>query len=101
MNNKLFIGSLSFSVDSDALGEFFASAGEVTSAKVITDRDTGRSRGFGFVEMSDDAAAQSAIEQLDGKELMGRAISVAVAKPKERRPGGGGGGGGRSFGGRR
>lgn len=97
MNNKLFIGSLSFSVDSDALGEFFASAGEVTSAKVITDRDTGRSRGFGFVEMSTDDQAQAAIEQLDGKELMGRPISVAVAKPKENNRGGGGGR--RNFGG--
>lgn len=99
MNNKLFVGSLSFSVDSGALGEFFAAAGEVTSAKVITDRDSGRSKGFGFVEMSSDDQAQAAIDQLNGKELMGRPISVAIAKPQERRSGGGGGGGRGGFGG--
>jgi RNA recognition motif-containing protein len=93
MNNKLFVGSLSFSVDSEMLGQFFAGAGEVLSAKVITDRESGRSRGFGFVEMANEAAAQEAISQFDGKELNGRPISVTVAKPQENRSGGGGGGG--------
>lgn len=105
MNNKLFVGSLSFSVDSGALGEFFAAVGEVSSAKVITDRESGRSKGFGFVEMSSEDQAQAAIEQLNGKELMGRPISVAIAKPQERRSGGGGrgfgGGGGHRGGGNR
>ncbi|MEY3245278.1 MAG: hypothetical protein RL253_434, partial [Bacteroidota bacterium] len=81
--------------------EFFAEYGEVTSAKVITDKFTGRSRGFGFVEMSDDAAAQKAIQELDGATVEGRAIKVSEAKPREARPsnGGGGGGGRRNFGG--
>lgn len=93
MNNKLYVGSLSFSVDSEALGQFFAGAGEVLSAKVITDRDSGRSRGFGFVEMADDSSAQAAISQFDGKELMGRPIAVTIAKPQENRTGGGSRGG--------
>lgn len=95
MNNKLYVGQLSYSVDSNALSEFFAEAGEVLSAKVITDRDTGRSKGFGFVEMANDEAAQTAIDQLNGKDLMGRTINVSIAKPQEdRRPRTGGGGGG-------
>ena len=98
MNNKLFVGSLSFSVDSNQLGDFFTAVGEVQSAKVITDRESGRSKGFGFVEMASDDQAQAAIDQLNGKELMGRPISVAIAKPQEPRRGGGGGGG-RGFGG--
>jgi RNA recognition motif-containing protein len=82
------------------LKEFFAEYGEVTSAKVITDKFTGRSRGFGFVEMSDDAAAQKAIQELDGATVEGRAIKVSEAKPREARPSNGGGGGGRrNFGG--
>lgn len=102
MNNKLYVGQLSFAVDSNMLGEFFASVGDVLSAKVITDRDTGRSKGFGFVEMATDEAAQEAINQLNGKDLNGRTINVSIAKPQENRPrrtGGGGGGGGRGFGG--
>ena len=100
MNNKLYVGQLSFAVDSNALGEFFASVGDVLSAKVITDRDTGRSKGFGFVEMATDQDAQNAIEQLHGKELNGRSINVSIAKPQEDRPRrSGGGGGGRGFGG--
>ena len=105
MNNKLYVGQLSYSVDSSALGDFFAEVGEVVSAKVITDRDTGRSKGFGFVEMGTDELANTAIEQLNGKELMGRTINVSMAKPQEeRRPrtgGGGFGGGGGSRGGER
>lgn len=105
MNNKLYVGQLSFAVDSNMLGEFFASVGDVVSAKVITDRDSGRSKGFGFVEMATDEAAQEAIQQLHGKDLNGRTINVSIAKPQENRPrrtggGGGGGGGGRGgFGG--
>lgn len=96
MNNKLYVGQLSFSVSSEQLGDFFASAGEVISSRVITDRDSGRSKGFGFVEMSSDEEAQKAISELNGKELLGRAINVSIAKPQEpRRNGGGGGGGGR------
>lgn len=102
MNNKLYVGQLSFAVDSEMLGEFFASVGDVLTAKVITDRDSGRSKGFGFVEMASDESAQEAINQLNGKELNGRAINVSIAKPQEsrpRRPGGGGGGGRGGFGG--
>ncbi len=103
MNNKLYVGQLSFAVDSNALGEFFASAGDVLSAKVITDRDSGRSKGFGFVEMATDQEAQNAIQQLNGKDLNGRSINVSIAKPQEERPrrSGGGFGGGRSGGGNR
>src|SRR5690606_32827224 len=102
MNNKLYVGQLSFSVDSGALGDFFGAAGEVLSAKVITDRDSGRSKGFGFVEMASEQDAQKAIDDLNGKELMGRAINVSVARPQENRgprSGGGGGGGRGGFGG--
>lgn len=97
MTNKLYIGQLSFSVDSQALGEVFSAAGDVTSAKVITDRDTGRSKGFGFVEMANEEQAQAAINQFHGKEVLGRTINVSFAKPQEPRTGGGGGG--RGFGG--
>lgn len=101
MNNKLYVGQLSFSVDSNMLGEYFASVGDVVSAKVITDRDSGRSKGFGFVEMATDQDAQNAIQQLNGKDLNGRAINVSIAKPQEERPrrSGGGGGGRGGFGG--
>lgn len=101
MATKLFVGSLSWNVKDDELREFFAEAGEVVSANVITDRDSGRSKGFGFVEMSSDDEAKAAIEKLNGKELDGRAVTVNEARPKEDRPrnsfGGGGGGGGGSF----
>ncbi len=93
MNNRLFVGQLSYSVDSEALEQFFASAGQVTSARVMSHRDSGRSKGYGFVEMSNDSDANTAIEQLNGKELMGRAIVVAIARPPEKREGGGYGGG--------
>ena len=104
---NIYVSNLSFNVQDEDLKEFFAEYGEVTSAKVITDKFTGRSRGFGFVEMSDDAAAQKAIQELDGATVEGRAIKVSEAKPREQRPstggsgggGGGGGGGGRNFGG--
>jgi cold-inducible RNA-binding protein len=101
MSNKLYVGQLSYSVDSNQLQSFFEAIGEVVSAKVITDRDSGRSKGFGFVEMGTENDAKTAVEQLNGKELLGRAINVSVARPQEERPRGGGGGfgGGRGGGG--
>lgn len=86
MANKLFVGSLAFSATDDDLAQFFSQAGTVQSAKVIMDRDTNRSKGFGFVEMSNDDEAQKAIEQLNGKELNGRAVNVSEARPREERP---------------
>ncbi len=95
---KIFVGSLPFSVQDDDLREYFEEYGEVTSATVIMDKISGRSRGFGFVEMADDAEAQKAIEELNGAELSGRTIVVNKAEDKrdDRRGGGGfsGGGGG-------
>ncbi|HMO31443.1 MAG TPA: RNA-binding protein [Lacibacter sp.] len=82
---NIYVSNLSFNVQDEDLRGFFESYGEVTSAKVITDKITGRSRGFGFVEMSDDAAAQSAISELDGGTVEGRAIRVSEAKPREER----------------
>ena len=86
MATKLFVGSLSWNVTDDQLKEAFSAAGTVVSANVITDRDSNRSKGFGFVEMSSDAEAAEAVKQLNGKELDGRAITVAEARPKEDRP---------------
>jgi RNA recognition motif-containing protein len=86
MATKLFVGSLSWNVNDDQLKEAFSAAGTVVSANVITDRDSNRSKGFGFVEMSSDAEAAEAVKQLNGKELDGRAITVAEARPKEDRP---------------
>ena len=98
MANKLFVGSLAYSATDDDLAVFFGTVGTVASAKVIVDRDTNRSKGFGFVEMSTDEEAAEAIKQLDGKELNGRAVAVNEARPQENRErrsfGGGGGGGG-------
>ena len=88
---------MSFQITDEDLKDLFAEYGEVSSAKVITDKFTGDSRGFGFVEMSDDAAAQKAISELDKSQWDGRNISVSVARPKEDRSNGGGGGGNRSF----
>lgn len=100
MGNKLYVGNLAYSVRDDSLQEAFAQFGTVTSAKVMMDRETGRSKGFGFVEMGSDAEAQSAINGMNGQALEGRAIVVNEARPREERPGGfGGGGGGRSGGG--
>ncbi len=89
---KLFIGSLSFSTSSDRLREAFARVGIVESASVVTDRDTGRSRGFGFVEMATTEEANNAVAQLNGTELDGRRIKVELAKPGGGAGGGGGGG---------
>jgi RNA recognition motif-containing protein len=96
---NIYVANLSFAVQDEDLREFFAPYGEVTSAKVIMDKVSGRSRGFGFVEMSDDEAARKAIAELDGATVEGRAIKVNEAKPKEDKPsygnrGGGGFGGG-------
>ena len=95
MGKKLYVGNLSYDVDSTALEQLFTNHGTVTSAQVITDRDTGRSKGFGFVEMGSDSEAQAAISALNGQDNGGRALTVNEAKPKENRSGGGGGGGGR------
>jgi RNA recognition motif-containing protein len=83
---NIYVSNLSFAVQDEDLREFFAEYGEVSSAKVIKDKYTNRSKGFGFVEMPDDAAAQKAISELDGGVVEGRAIKVMVAKPKEERP---------------
>ena len=100
MGNKLYVGNLSYNIRDEDLQQAFAQYGGVSSAKVMMDRDTGRSKGFGFVEMSSDAEAQAAINAMNGQALDGRAIVVNEARPREERPGGfGGGGGGRSGGG--
>jgi RNA recognition motif-containing protein len=92
MGNKLYVGNMSYEMDSSALQELFSAHGTVQSAQIITDRETGRSKGFGFVEMGSDAEAQAAIAAMNGTEHGGRALTVNEAKPKESRPGGGGGG---------
>nr|WP_297380850.1 RNA-binding protein [uncultured Roseateles sp.] len=94
MGNKLYVGNLAYSVRDESLQEAFSQFGTVISAKVMMDRETGRSKGFGFVEMSTDDEAQSAINGMNGQALEGRAIVVNVARPREDRPGGGFGGGG-------
>jgi len=106
MNTKLYVGNLPYSVTESALRELFAPAGEIVSVAVITDRDTGRPRGFAFVEMADAASAQKAITLVNGKTLDDRQLTVNEAKPQPTRygsggGGGGGGGGGYSRGGRR
>ena len=103
MGNKLYVGNLSYEVQDRDLQQLFAEYGTVSSAKVVTDRDTGRSKGFGFVEMSTDAEAEAAISALNGSEIQGRALTVNEARPKEAGGSGGGerrsGGGSRGFGG--
>ena len=83
---NIYVSNLSFNVQDEDLREFFAPYGEVTSAKIINDRETGKSRGFGFVEMSDDTAARKAITELDQTAIEGRTIKVMEAKPREERP---------------
>jgi RNA recognition motif-containing protein len=96
MNNKLFVGNLSFNVTENELQDTFAQYGTVLEANLMTDRMTGRPRGFGFVTMSTEEEAQKAVEALNGSQLDNRALTVNVARPREERPGGGGGfGGGR------
>lgn len=111
MENKLYVGNLSYSTTEDDLQNLFSQAGSVQSVALIKDRDTGRSKGFAFVEMSSSAEAQEAIEQFHGKDFQDRPLTVNVARPREERPrgdrfdggrggrGGGGGGGGRGGGG--
>ena len=99
MGNKLYVGNLSYNVRDEDLQQTFAQFGTVSSAKVMMDRETGRSKGFGFVEMGSDAEAQSAIDGMNGQQMDGRALVVNEARPREERPGGFGGGGGRSGGG--
>ena len=108
MGKKLFVGNLPYSADDAALQSLFSTVGTVESARVITDRETGRSKGFAFVEMSSDDEGARAVTDLDGKDLDGRNIRVSEARPQEPRTGGGGGrgfggggrGGGRGGGGR-
>lgn len=110
MGNKLYVGNLAYSVRDQDLNDAFSQYGSVNSAKVMMDRETGRSKGFGFVEMGSDEEAQAAINGLNGQPVAGRAVVVNVARPREERPagfrspygggnGGGGGGGGRREGG--
>jgi RNA recognition motif-containing protein len=102
MAQKLFIGGIAFTTTSEGLRDFFAQAGPVLSADVVMDQATGRSRGFGFVEMETAEAAEKAVAQLNGRDLDGRALRVEISKPKPAgggRSGGFGGGGGRSGGG--
>jgi cold-inducible RNA-binding protein len=105
MSMKLYVGNLAFQTSSQELQELFATAGTVESASVVEDRETGRSRGFGFVEMSSKEEGAAAIDQFNGKEVNGRALKVNEAKPRENRSGGGGrggfGGGRGGFGGNR
>jgi RNA recognition motif-containing protein len=96
---KLYVGNLAFQTSSSDLQELFGQAGTVTSASIIEDRDTGRSRGFGFVEMASKEEGDAAIAQFNGKEFNGRNLTVNEARPREERGGRGGGGGGRGFGG--
>jgi len=98
MSKKLYVGNLAFQTTAQDLQQLFGQAGSVESAQIIEDRDTGRSKGFAFVEMSTEAEAAAAIEQFNGKEVAGRALKVNEARPKENRSGGGGG---RGFGGNR
>ena len=105
MGKKLYVGNLSYNIDEGGLGDIFAPFGAVESVAIVTDRETGRSRGFGIVEMANDADALAAIEALNGRENNGRTLTVNEARPREdrpRRPGGGGfggGGGGGGYGG--
>jgi len=92
VSKKLYVGNLSYETTDASLEELFTPFGSVRSAQVIQDRDTGRSKGFGFVEMADDNAARTAIDSLNDKEHDGRRLAVNEAKPREERSGGGGGG---------
>lgn len=97
MGKKIYVGNLAFSVDSDQLTQVFSEFGTVDSANVITDRETGRSKGFAFIEMNSDSEATTAISKLNGMDLSGRAMNISEAKPQEKRSSGGS----RGFGSRR
>ena len=99
MSMKLYVGNLAFQTTSEELQQLFSQAGTVESATIVEDRDTGRSRGFGFVELSSKAEGEAAIAQFNGTELNGRSLTVNEAKPRENRGGGGGFGGNRGGGG--
>jgi RNA recognition motif-containing protein len=99
MGKKLYVGNLSYEVEASELEQLFGAHGQVVSAQIISDRDTGRSKGFGFVEMSSDDEATAAIAALNGQQHNGRALTVNEARPREERPGGGGGGGRGGYGG--
>jgi cold-inducible RNA-binding protein len=99
VGKKLYVGNLTYNVNESDLEALFAPFGSVQSAQIIVDRDTNRSKGFGFVEMGSEAEAQAAIQGLNAREHDGRNLTVNVAKPRESRPGGGGGGGGYGGGG--
>ena len=101
MGKKLYVGNLAYGVDESVLEELFSAYGTVTSAQIIVDRDTNRSKGFGFVEMSSDDEAQAAIDALNGQSHEGRNLTVNEARPREDRGGRGGGGGGGGYGGGR
>ncbi len=100
MNNKLYVGNLPFKVTENELTDAFSEFGVVVETALITDRDTGRPRGFGFVTMGSPEEAERAVEGMNGKDLGGRTLTVNVARPREERPGGGGGGRGGYGGGR-
>lgn len=97
MNNKVFVGSLSFKTDNEGLAAYFGTVGTVTSANVIMDKMTGKSKGFGFVEFATEAEAQAAVDKLNQSELDGRAIFCDIARPSEKREGGSRGGNGGGF----
>ena len=96
---RIYVGNLSFRTTEDTLRDAFSQYGEVVSSTIVTDRETGRSRGFGFIEMNDQTQANAAIEALNGQEFEGRTLTVNEARPREERPRGGGGGGGGGYGG--
>lgn len=98
MNNKLYVGNLPFSLGEESLKELFAQAGNVQSVKIVTDSFDGRSKGYGFIEMSTEAEAENAMQTLNGTEVGGRSIRVDMARPKESRGNGSGGGGHRGGG---
>lgn len=101
MSMKLYVGNLSFNATEDDLQQLFSQAGSIESVSMVTDRDSGRSRGFAFVEMSSKSEGESAIARFNGSELDGRSLTVSEAKPRENRAGGSGGGRGGGFGGGR
>lgn len=85
MNNKVYVGNLPYSVTGDQLKEMFASVGEITEAVVISDKFSGRSKGFGFVTFADEASAQKAVDEMNGKDMSGRPLKVSIARPMEKR----------------